>query len=197
MTTTAQKGFLLVLMQCPPALEEEFNAWYDSEHIPERLAVPGFLTALRFVAISGHPRYLAMYDLARPGVLDSSDYLKVAHGNSSPWTKRVTGRVKVYRAAGRQAHPGHLVTERCARLALLRFRGLNAEAEGQIVAGMRANFDGRPEVIQSRVLLHDTGSGVDMLGLVEARAPLGDTLDLKPFGRHADALDLVNVYAPY
>ena len=31
------KGFLLVLMQPPPTLEEEFNAWYDDEHIPRLL----------------------------------------------------------------------------------------------------------------------------------------------------------------
>src|SRR5215813_11634719 len=60
----ADKGFLLVTMEPPPAFEEEFNAWYDTEHLPERLALPGFETARRFVCISGHPRYLAMYDLA-------------------------------------------------------------------------------------------------------------------------------------
>ena len=54
------KGFLLVLMQPPPTLEEEFNAWYDTEHIAERRAVPGFETALRYVCIDGAPRYLAM-----------------------------------------------------------------------------------------------------------------------------------------
>ena len=86
------KGFLLVLMQPPPALEEEFNAWYDTEHIPERLSVPGFETALRYVCTDGAPRYLAMYDLACPGVLDSPAYLKVGFDNASPWTKRVTSR---------------------------------------------------------------------------------------------------------
>jgi len=80
----ADKGFLLVTMQPPPAFEEEFNAWYDTEHLPERLAVPGFETALRFVCVSGHPRYLAMYDLTDPQVLDSPEYLKVALGNSTP-----------------------------------------------------------------------------------------------------------------
>ena len=86
------KGFLLVTMQPPPALEDEFNAWYDTEHIPERLAVPGIETALRFVCTDGHPRYLAMYDLANFEVMSSPDYLKVAFDKSSPWTKRVTSR---------------------------------------------------------------------------------------------------------
>ena len=41
--------------------DDEFNAWYDSEHIPERAAVPGFLSACRYVCRSGFPRYLAEY----------------------------------------------------------------------------------------------------------------------------------------
>jgi hypothetical protein len=99
------KGFLLVLMQPPPTLEEEFNAWYDTEHIAERLAVPGFETALRYVCIDGAPRYLAMYDLASPDVLKSSAYLKVGFGNASPWTKRVTSRVRIFvRGTGLSRH---------------------------------------------------------------------------------------------
>ena len=30
--------------------EEEFNAWYNTEHLPELLALPGFLDAARYVA---------------------------------------------------------------------------------------------------------------------------------------------------
>ena len=58
------KGFLLVLMQPPSTLEEEFNAWYDTEHIAERLAVPGFETALRYVCIDGAPRYAATHSIS-------------------------------------------------------------------------------------------------------------------------------------
>ena len=86
-----QYGFLLVLMQPPANLEEEFNAWYDTEHVPERLAVPGVLTAIRFSSVTATiPTYLAIYDLESERVLDSEAYLRVAGDNSSPWTKRVT-----------------------------------------------------------------------------------------------------------
>ena len=27
--------------------EDEFNAWYDTEHIPERLRIEGFINAVR------------------------------------------------------------------------------------------------------------------------------------------------------
>ena len=191
------KGFLLVLMQPPPALEEEFNAWYDTEHIAERLAVPGFETALRYVCIDGAPRYLAMYDLASPGVLKSPAYLKVGFGNASPWTRRVTSRVRIYRSFGEQVYPGTKPTGRAARVLVLRFRALPSGAQDTIVAGMRANFESRPETLQVRVFAYDTGAGVDFLGFVEARAALGEALNLEAFGDCRNALDLVNTYAPY
>jgi hypothetical protein len=191
------KGFLLVLMACPPAFEEEFNAWYDAEHIPERLAVPGFETGLRFICIDGAPRYLAMYDLAGPEVLESAAYLKVAGDRSSPWTRRVISRVRIYRSAGSQVYPGNVVTGRAARVVLLRFSGLPAHAEQTVIAGMRSNFEDLPQVRQVRVFAYDRGSGVDVLGFVEARAPLHRTLDLAAFGACADAIDLINTYAPY
>jgi hypothetical protein len=62
---------------------------------------------------------------------------------------------------------------------------------------MRAAFEQRPETAQLRVFAYDTGAGVDFLGLVEARAPLGERLDLEALGEVADALDLVNTYATY
>jgi hypothetical protein len=193
----ANKGFLLVLMQPPAAFEEEFNAWYDTEHIPERVAVPGFETGLRYVCIDGAPRYLAMYDTQNAEVFNTPGYLKVSFDNSSPWTKRVTSRVRVYRSAGEQVYPGNALTGRAARVTVLRFRALPASAEKAIVAGMRANFEGLPQTIQVRVFAYDTGSNVDFLGMVEARAPIEQPLALEAFGGHADALDLVSVYAPY
>lgn len=77
--------------------EEEFNAWYDTEHVPERLAVPGVETAVRFSSATGAaPKYLAMYDLVAESVLDTDAYKKVAGDKSSPWTKRVTERTGAF-----------------------------------------------------------------------------------------------------
>ena len=192
------KGFLLVTMQPPPMLEDEFNAWYDTEHIPERLAVPGILTALRFVCIEGgHPRYLAMYDLESLDVMTSTAYLEVAHDKSSPWTKRVTSRVKVWRSAGVQVYPGTGVTKPCARVQLVRFRGLKDPAERDIVAGVEAACEGRTEINQARVLAYDTGTaGIDYMAFIELNRPSG-IQDFKAFGEHAGKIDLVNWYAPY
>lgn len=194
----AQKGFLLVTMQCPPTLEDEFNAWYDTEHIPERVAVPGIRTGVRFVCLEGHPRYLAMYDLDSFEVLSTPAYLKVAYDQSSPWTKRVTSRVKVWRSAGHQVHAASGVTQKCARVQLLRFRGLDRAAEKGIIAAVRSAYEERPEVSQVRVLAHDAGvAGIDYMAFVELKVPVNLAIDPKHFGAQAAAIDLVNTYAPY
>lgn len=191
------KGFLLVLMQPPSSLEEEFNAWYDTEHIPERVAVPGIETGRRYVCVDGHPRYLAMYDAESPEVFDTEGYLAVSFERASPWTKRVTSRVKVYRSAGRQVYPGNAITRPSARVMVLRFRNLAASAESSVVAGMRANFEERRETLQVRVFAHEAGGKFDYLGFVELRGPSGEPVDLTKFGAAADALDLLSTYAPY
>jgi hypothetical protein len=194
-----RKGFLLVFMNPPPAFDEEFNAWYDSEHIPERLAVPGFLTGLRYINISGGaPRYLAMYDLEHFGVLETPEYLRVAFDRSSPWTKRVTARARVQRFAGDQLHPGQHVTGRAARIGIIRFRGLAQPQLTEVTAGMARLYGDRPEVIQHRVLVDPgTGAGADAIGFVEARAPLPEGFDPAAFGSAADAVDLVAGYTPF
>ena len=38
-------GLLLFMTDIDPAHESEFHRWYEEEHIPERMAIPGFLTA--------------------------------------------------------------------------------------------------------------------------------------------------------
>src|SRR5688572_4436470 len=191
------KGFLLVLMQPPPAFEEEFNAWYDTEHLAERLAVPGFETALRYVCVNGTPRYLAMYDMVSPSVLESAAYLNVSFDKLSPWSKRVTSRVRIYRSSGRQVYPGTALTGHAPRALLLRFSGLPGSAERAIVAGVREAFESQPETVQARVFANENGSTFDFLALIEAHAPFRAPLDTHHFGEHRQALDMVNEYARY
>jgi hypothetical protein len=63
-------------MTPPPALEEEFNRWYDEEHIPLRMGVPGFRSAQRYKE-RGTSNYLVVYELDSPGVLDTAAYRAV------------------------------------------------------------------------------------------------------------------------
>lgn len=194
----ANKGFLLVTMQPPPAFEEEFNAWYDSEHIPERLAVTGIQTARRYVNQGGHPKYLAMYDLESHAVMASPAYLTVAFENASPWTRRVTSRVRPWRSSGDQIWPGDRLTKGGAAVLLVRFRGLDRGAGPGIVEAVRRTFEARPETLQVRVLAHDAGkSGFDYMAFVEQRWPVASGIETTALGHHADAVDLWATYVPY
>ena len=55
--------------------EAEFHDWYDHEHGPARLTVPGFRGALRYRALDDQkPTWLALYDLDSPEIIDSPAY---------------------------------------------------------------------------------------------------------------------------
>ena len=93
--TEQARGLLLVMMDIDPEHEADFNRWYNEEHVPERLAIPGFVRARRFRALSGEPRYLALYELKSPNVLHSDDYLHFLQGGGeTEWTRQVLARVK-------------------------------------------------------------------------------------------------------
>jgi hypothetical protein len=89
MTMAAKKGtgLLMVWAEVPADKEAEFNRWYNEEHVAERLAVPGFLSAARYEAVKGGPKHLAVYELESPAVLESAAYKQVQQ-NPTAWTKR-------------------------------------------------------------------------------------------------------------
>lgn len=71
----ATVAVLAVWNDIEPTAEEAFRAWYEEEHVPERLGVPGFLDAWRGEAVEGTPRYCAFYDLESLAVLSTDVYL--------------------------------------------------------------------------------------------------------------------------
>lgn len=73
--TDARPGLLAVWNDIAAADEPEFDAWYEDEHVPERLAVPGFLAARRYRDAQAPGRYAALYDTASIAVLASPAYL--------------------------------------------------------------------------------------------------------------------------
>jgi hypothetical protein len=79
-------GLLVNAMNIDSAQEEEFNRWYDQEHIPALAAVPGTLAARRFKDSKGSHRYVALYHLASPDVQQSEAWKKAAN---SAWTDRL------------------------------------------------------------------------------------------------------------
>ena len=66
----------------------EHDEWHTHEHLPERLAIPGFLRGTRWVAPAGQPRYFVMYEVEQLGTLTSKAYLERLN-HPSPWTSRM------------------------------------------------------------------------------------------------------------
>jgi hypothetical protein len=86
-TANATAGALLAVGLEPEAgYEEEYNAWYDDEHIPFILRVPGVLRVRRFRALEGAPAYLTLWDLVAPEVRQSAGFAEAAE---TPWTRRI------------------------------------------------------------------------------------------------------------
>lgn len=106
-----------------------------------------------------------------------------------------------WRFGGTQIYSGNTVTgERGAPACLMLVRWQNAKADWKnpVVKGLKANFEGRRGVLQTRVFEAENKSGIDFLGLVEATLPLDRSeVDLEAFGDCAKGIDCINVYAPY
>ena len=194
-----KKGFLMAMMEPTPVMEEEFNDWYDMEHTPNRASIPGFESALRFVCVSGWPKYVSFYDLETPQVLESEAYRVVAWERFSPWTKRVMARVRgQYRASGDQVYPGHALTGEMGRLTLIRFRNASDAERPDILKGLLGNYERRQETAQVRLFRSDYDNHIDYIGLVESRLPFAEPgIDLSLFGNAANRIDLFNQYVPY
>ncbi len=82
------QGMLLVWTDVEPSAEEDFNAWYDEEHLPERVGVPGFIGGWRYHGEGASPRYFAVYGTKSVDVLSGPEYLERLN-NPTPWTQRV------------------------------------------------------------------------------------------------------------
>jgi hypothetical protein len=75
MPKTRGTGLLMVWADIDPEFEADYNRWYDEEHIDRLLAIPGFLSAGRYEALKGGPKYLALYELEAADVLRSPAFL--------------------------------------------------------------------------------------------------------------------------
>ena len=126
------KGLLFASFDFSTAHADEFHDWYDLEHIPERLRVPGFINAERWISDENPQVAVATYDLDTLGVLQSAPYRAIGYDNASVWTKRVTAMAhRILRFTGEQMVPGDAVAP--------------AGAGGLLVASMNVDPAAEPE----------------------------------------------------
>src|SRR5262244_3829277 len=128
-------GILVPVVDFTGIAEDEFNDWYDFEHIPERLRVPGFLACERWISADNPRISVATYELDNADVLKSAAYNAIGNhasggDNLSVWSKRVTARTKILmRFEGDQITPGGGAVPKDAPVLLLNAMSVAAEHE--------------------------------------------------------------------
>jgi len=100
------QGLLSVWNDIDAADEDAFNAWYHEEHLGERLAMPGILSARRYRSLDRPRGYAALYDTDGLEPLRSPAYLKLL-ANPTPRTQAIMPRFRNMVRAACEIHADH------------------------------------------------------------------------------------------
>ena len=92
MNADGATGILAIWNDVAAGREADFEFWFKSEHLAERLALPGFRLGRRFEAIAGSPRYFVYYLADSPEALTSAAYL-ARLDNPTPLTRTMMTEV--------------------------------------------------------------------------------------------------------
>ncbi len=71
-----------------PERKAEFEDWHSHEHLPERLAIPGFERGSRWAAADGGPGFFVLYELDDYETLTSPHYLERLN-RPTPWSTQL------------------------------------------------------------------------------------------------------------
>lgn len=77
---------VIVRIDVKAEMEEEFNQWYDEEHIPNLLKVPGLIRAKRGINTGDGPKYIAVYEHENINVQHSDAYKEAVF---TEWTQKL------------------------------------------------------------------------------------------------------------
>lgn len=173
------RGQLSIWTDIDTAYEADFNRWYDREHMQERMAIPGFMRARRFHAVTPCPRpYLALYDTESLRVFRQPTY-QAALARQSDWS-----RLNFSRMRDTQRRVGEIVVDagrgEGGSLALFLCTGHGSELS-QIDSSMQ-ELAGRERIIRCSLLRTDEAlsspllpgaepAPADMVAMVEATDP--------------------------
>lgn len=195
MTTAAPRAILMVSMEPPASLEEEFNDWYDTEHFPQRRALAGFESAARWVCIEGWPRWLALYELESIDALQGAAYREVSGAQSTPWSRRILPRtVGRTRVIAQQLGETQLPLSAATRL-LVASIPMHAADASAVAAAVREALTPRADLRQLRAFVEaDTTLWV----LAAFDTPVAAADLAQQIGRPGGlGIATFNLYAPY
>ncbi len=90
--TSDAMGELFIWTDVDPAHEQDFNRWYDTEHMQERAAIPGFKWSRRYHSKTCARPYLALYRTESLKVFTSDTY-RQAFTKQTEWSVRNFSRM--------------------------------------------------------------------------------------------------------
>jgi len=169
----AGKGMLVTSMDIDESDEQEFNRWYDREHLAERVAIDGFLEARRYVAHAAEPQYFCLYSTTTFDVLDAAAYRR-ALANQTEWSRvnisrfrnmgRAVARISISRGQGRGA-----------ALGVVRIRP-KASIEEKLRANLGSRLDPRPHdgIVSMHLLESDADLSKSLIDPVTSNPGAGD-----------------------
>lgn len=82
------KAAIAMWWDVSPEMQPEWEEWHTCEHLPERLAIPGFLRGTRWVAPSGKPSYFVLYEADDLAAITGGPYLDRLN-DPTPWSRRM------------------------------------------------------------------------------------------------------------
>lgn len=98
------KAAIVIWCHIDAALRPEHDAWHSGEHLPERLAIPGFLRGRRCRAANEAAEwpYFILYELRDASIMTSAAYLERLN-NPTPWSKKIFASCRLSRTLCRIA----------------------------------------------------------------------------------------------
>ena len=85
-------GILAIWNDCATGRESDYEHWYRNEHLAERVAVKGFVSGWRYVAVDAQPNYFTHYVTESVDVLFSAAY-EERMNNPTPLTTAIMSGV--------------------------------------------------------------------------------------------------------
>jgi len=133
----------------------DFYAWHLSEHMPERVGIPGFLRGRRYRAADDktHPEFFTLYETQTFEVTQGVDYLNRLNAPTS-WTKRATAHFKTTSRSLARVVASFGVGPGGALLTL-RFDIPDADSERKKLASIVSKVVSLPEITGAHILKGD------------------------------------------
>ena len=96
----AGKGAVAIWQDLIPEARQDYYEWHNRQHVPERLGIPGFRRARRFVAVHGGPQFYTLYEADSYDDVSGKAYVRVVA------VKKGAGGAYTFTALMRERVPG-------------------------------------------------------------------------------------------